>query len=362
MIKLFDRKNKKNPVRRELAPQLTSYERRTLEIPGVPPAGLPYAVYDQMQLDGMVQTVLSVKKLGVLAAPYRVVAGDESGQASVRAQFVEDCFDRMEGSPLTLLNSAMDAFAKGWSVQELIYESDGGQVWLRAVRAKDPALFGLEMDAFGRVRGLRLQLPGEAARELPREKFVLYGNRGVYGRVKGRSDLDAAYRHWQAKQSLLAAWKLHLERYASPTVLGSFQRSLPPEEQAQVLSTLSNLSEHTAVIYPSEIEVDTLGGQKEASSGFVDAIEFHNREIARAVLGQTLTTDEGRRVGSLALGKVHLQVLLLQLEALRRELADVVMTEQVIRPLVELNFGPGPVPRFEFEPTPLPAFAAGRLE
>jgi phage gp29-like protein len=67
-------------------------------------------------------------------------------------------------------------------------------------------------------------------------------------------------------------------------------------------------------------------------------------------------------VGSLALGKVHLQVLLLQISALRRELADTVMTEQIIRPLIELNFGPGPIPRFEFEETRLEAFATGRLD
>src|SRR6185436_3747202 len=105
-------------------------------------------------------------------------------------------------------------------------------------------------------------------------------------------------------------------------------------------SAMQNLSQHTAVIFPNEIEIDTLGGQKESSTGFMDAIDFHTREIARSIIGQTLTTDEGRRVGSLAMGKVHLQVLLLQLDGLRKDLADVVMTEQVIRPMVEMNFGP----------------------
>ncbi len=94
----------------------------------------------------------------------------------------------------------------------------------------------------------------------------------------------------------------------------------------------------------------------------MDALEFHNREMARSILGQTLTTDEGRRVGSLALGKVHLQVLLLQITAIRREIADSLMTEQIIRPLIEMNFGPGPIPRFEFENTQLEAFATGQIK
>lgn len=233
------------------------------------------------------------------------------------------------------------------------------RIWLKAVRPKDPALFGLEVDEFGRLEALKLQLPGENAIDVPRGKFVVYSNRGSYGRPKGRSDLDAAYRHWTNKQSLLNAWKFHLERFAMPTVLGRFGPGLSQDDQAAILDAMQNLSQHTAVIFPNEMEIDTLGGQKEPSTGFMDAVDFHNREIARAILGQTLATDEGRRVGSLAMGKVHLQVLLLQLDAIRRELADVVMTEQVIKPLVELNFGPGPMPRFEFVPAPVSAFATG---
>lgn len=350
MFKRFRRK----PERRELAPTLTLPERQTLAQPGAT-QGLPLATYDQMQTDSMIQTALNVKKLGVLAAPWRVVG---EGQ---RAEFVRECFARMEGSPNTILHGAMDAFAKGWSLQELVYELGGGRLWLRAVRPKDPAYYGLGVDAFGRIQELTLRLPGEDERTLPRSKFVIFTHNGTYGNPKGRSDLDAAHRHWQAKQSLLGAWRLHLERFAMPTVLARIARGLPAEEQAALLNSLDNLHRITALLVPEEIEVDTLGGQKEPSTGFMEALEFHNREIARAILGQTLTTDEGRRVGSLAMGKVHLQVMLLQLDALRRDLADRVMMEQVIRPLVEANFGPGPMPRFEFEASSASAFVSGMV-
>jgi phage gp29-like protein len=222
-------------------------------------------------------------------------------------------------------------------------------------------MFGLDVDAFGRVQGLNLRVPGEVERGLPKAKFVIYANRRSYAHPKGRSDLDAAYSHWQAKQNLLTAWRVHLERFAMPTVLGKYTRGLPAEEQSAILRALQDLANNTAIVYPSEIEIGTLGGDKVPSTGFQEAIDFHNREIARSILGQTLTTDEGRRVGSLALGKVHLQVLLLQVHALRTELADIVMTEQVIRPLVETNFGPGLLPRFEFEKPELDVFSTGKL-
>lgn len=354
---LFHRKRKA----REQAPQLTTYERRSLATPGVPPAGLPYHTYDEMQTDSMVQTVLTLKKLGVLAGDWKLVPADASPEAKAEVAFVEEVFARMEGSPHTILSGAMDAFAKGWSIQESVYAFRDGKIWLQAVRPKNPAHFGLVTDAYAQIEGVTLRLPGEPEVRLPRHKFVIYENRPAYGAVRGKSDLDAAHVHWQAKVGLLKAWRLHLERFAMPTVLGKFTRGVPASEQSQLLASLDSLNRVTSILYPDDFSIDTIGGEKESSTGFMDAIDFHNREIARAVLGQTLTTDEGRRVGSLAMGKVHLQVLLLQLQAIRQDLADRVMTEQVVRPLIELNFGKRPCPRFEFVAEPAKVFVTGEI-
>lgn len=51
----------------------------------------------------------------------------------------------------------------------------------------------------------------------------------------------------------------------------------------------------------------------------------------------------------------------MQLESVRRELADIVMTEQIIRPMIEMNFGKRPIPRFVFEKVSLSSFTTGEL-
>jgi len=346
-VKLLSRLRRPKDFK-ESAPQYTWFERQPISSAFLPSGPHPYATYDSMQTDAMIQTALTIKRLGVTAAPWQIVPASNSAHASRNAQFVEAMFQRMEGSATAILSQAVDAFAKGWSIQELVLEPRGAELHLVAVRPKDPSRFGLELDAYGRLTGLRLEVPGETPTHLPPEKFVVYRNRGGYGKAKGRSDLDAAHPHWMAKRKLLGAWETHLRRYASPTVLASVDPNVSRTDVEGMQVALDGIADRGSVLFPSGIQVDTLGGHKEASSGFMEAIEFHNREIARSILGQTLTTDEGRRVGSLALGKVHLQVLLLQLAAIRQELADEVMTEQVIRPLVEWNFGPGEVPRFEF--------------
>ncbi len=356
MLKIFSRRNRNH---NERARQLTQWQRAAAKHPGPPPGGLPATTYDQMQDDAMIQTVLTLKRLAVLASGWSVTPFDTSSEARTRARFAEEAFLRMEGSPATILEAAMDAFAKGWSVQEKVWYADGPRLWLRAVRPKDPAYFGFDLDEFGNLTGLRLRLPGEDEQLLPADKFVVYMHRRSYGYPAGRSDLVAAYPHWKAKQTLINAWRVHLERYAMPTVLGKYERGIPVEEQEAVLAALRDIQQHTAVVHPKEIEVSLLGGHVGPSQGFMEAIDHHNREIARAVVGQTLTTDEGRRVGSLALGKVHLQVFLLQVNALRRELADAVLTEQVLQPLMAANFGPGPNPRVELEPVVADVFRTG---
>lgn len=344
-----------------LARQLSAYQRQSAQVPGVAPARLPYSTYEQMQADAMVQTALTIKRLAVVAASIEVRPFDESPEARRNADFVEEAFSRLKGSPADILHQAMDAFAKGWSIQEMIFSESNGKIWLDEVVPKNPEYFGLELDPYGSIRGLTMRIPDEPQVQLPLEKFVVYRNRAQYGRPRGLSDLDAAHRHWQSKQALLNAWRVHLERFASPTVLGRYERGLPPEEQARILGAIQNLHENTAIVFPNEIEVSTLGVSRESSSGFLDAIDFHNREIARSILGQTLTTDEGRRVGSLALGKVHLQVLLLQVNSIRRELAEMVLTEQVVRRLVEVNFGAAKIPKVVFQAADAGAFSLGRI-
>lgn len=357
-MKLFSRR-KRMPERP--VPSLSLAQRQALEVAGIPPGSIPYETYRQMLGDSMVQTALTIKRLAVLSAPWKITLTQDTPEGRRRQAFIEQAFAQMQGSPGTLLAGAMDAFALGWSVQEVEWHLVGGSILPRRVLPRDPGMFGMQVTETGEVQALTLRVPGKREQSLPREKFILFSHRNGYGRVKGQSDLDAAYPHWRAKQGLMAAWRVHLERYASPTMAARYQRGLPPAEREGLLSALRNLSQHTAIIYPEEIELTALGGDRGSSTGFMEAVEFHNREMARAILGQTLTTDEGRRVGSLALGRVHLQVLLLQVGALRRELADQVMTEQLVKPLIEMNFGPGPIPVFEFEETDLDAFRTGKI-
>ena len=64
-----------------------------------------YEVYDQMEQDAMVQTALTVKKLSVMAAPFRIVPASGSAQAERNAAFVAEQFAAMKPTAI-LVNTA----------------------------------------------------------------------------------------------------------------------------------------------------------------------------------------------------------------------------------------------------------------
>ncbi len=313
-----------------------------------------YTLYDQMLTDAHLRACFNLKRLGILSVGWRLEPADGSADALFARDFVLYNLQTMAGGVFSLLWRVLDALAKGFAVLEKLYEwrtvppYEG--LWvLKGFKAKDPSRFAFEVDAFRNVRALILNAPDGQRIALPREKFILYAYNARYESPAGESDLRAAYAHWRSKQRILQMWDLFLAKYASPTLIGVYRRSLPPAQQDELLRALDRVQQETAMVVPEDVEVRALELKQAGAESFADAITYHNAEIAKSLLGETLTTDEGQRVGSLALGQVHLKVLQTQLRALRADLAERVMQDQVIRPLLQLNFGTLPEPRFIWE-------------
>ncbi|MCS7300153.1 MAG: DUF935 domain-containing protein [Fimbriimonadales bacterium] len=310
-----------------------------------------YAIYDRMLTDAHVKACFNLKRWGVLSVGWRLEPADETPAAQRVCEFVRYNLQTMQGGVFSLLWRALDALAKGVAILEKIYayrtEPPYAGMWtLQGFKAKNPALFRFEVDAYRNLRSLVLYAPSGERLNLPREKFVVYAYNPRYESPAGESDLRAAYRAWRSKERVLQLWDLFLAKYASPTLIGVYRRGLPPAQQEELLRALDKVQQETAIIVPEEVKVDALEFKQGGAESFAQAVAHHNAEIAKSLLGETLTTDEGQRVGSLALGQVHLRVLQTQLRALRADLAERVMQDQVIRPLVQLNFGDAPLPRF----------------
>jgi len=350
--RILGRFGRKTPAMEEVAAARSSLASSAFRLAAYSPDDLVsrkgFAVYDEMQNDAQVRSCLNTKKFAVLAKGWSIQPASDSPEDVRIARFIEFCLNDMKGSVPDMLFKVLDALAKGFSVCEINYKQiEGGpfdgMVGLASVKSKDPADFGFDMDEFLNVRNLtHLQKT-----DLPAEKFIVFTHMPAYELPHGQSDLRAAYKHWWSKEVILKFWNLYMEKFGMPTAKGTYKRGVPKDQQDDLLRVLDKIQQETALVVPEDVTVELLEAQRRGDAGYLPAIEFHNKQIAKAILGQTLTSDEGSRVGSLALAKVHMDVLRFYLEKLKRDLEETVMQEQLIRRLVETNFNGQPsVPRF----------------
>ena len=312
--------------------------------------------YREMLSDAQVQAALQTKKLGALNAKWHIEPGDSTEPSKQAVRLVEYALEQLRGNLNRVLWNAMDALAFGYSVQEINYqlcssgEFDGCVIW-RSIKAKDPRLVQLGVDEYMNIIGLTATDGAGQQVSIPVEKFAVYVYNPRFENPAGQSDLQAAYIHWKAKRRLLQSWQLSLERYGAPTMKGTLPRNVSDSEREEMLRLLQRIHENSAIVVPDDAQVELLEGRSGSGNSYLTAVQFHNKEIAKAIMGQTLTTDESSRVGSLALGKIHFEVLRFYMSWLRREMAEQLVEEQLFRRLVEMNIPDAAVPKLVWDET-----------
>lgn len=300
-------------------------------------------VLRKMERDPVISAALSLKRWLPLSEGWRVYPADGSAEAAANAAFVRWCFAQMGGTVESLIGDVLDAVAVGFSVVEKVYRVaergpyHGMLVPDRFV-AKDPATVGFKVDKYGGLEAILFTVPGLMnAEPLPPEKFVHYAYEAKYRSPYGCGDLVKAYRSWWSKDNALKWWALYVEKYGVTPRVAKYEDGAGTEFQQELLEQLRISASNTEFVLPKSVELELV--QPDGDGGaFERFVQYHDSELAKAILGNTLLVDEGQRVGSLALGQVHLSVVEAQVRKLKREIEDRVMGEQVIRQMVDLNF------------------------
>ena len=143
-------------------------------------------------------------------------------------------------------------------------------------------------------------------------------------------------------------WVSFCEVYGMPLRLGKYDVSASEDDKRQLMEAIVRLGTDAAGIVPSSTMIEFIEANKTTS---VDLYEnfarFADEQISKAVLGQTLTSDSGG--GSYAQSKTHNEVRH-DLTAADAKALAVTIRRDIIRPLVEFNFGfDANIPFFEFD-------------
>jgi hypothetical protein len=320
--------------------------------PGLGPAGtIPVAVKKQMRNDPQIALGLAAIKAPVMnvtreggwwiEAPSPEVTG-------VVTELMRPLVRELVAGCLRAVEFGHQAFEKVWTLRDV-----AGRAFYACAKLKDlePGSFTLYADEHGRYAGLRQP---HMERPIPPEKTFLFVLDKEWGNLYGRGRLDAAYAPWYASAVIVPLANRYFERKADPVMkaYGPPDVRRDPKTGAEennldsLNETLTSLRSSGAVAFPDER--DEHGNRRwdveyllddQRGEMFCRYLEHLDARKLRALFVPERSLTQDGRVGSHAAARQYADTFLLMESGL---LADIVgqVTEHVIRPLVELNFGP----------------------
>lgn len=270
-----------------------------------------------------------VAQIGVMVEPASDKADDVRDAEFVQSFFERDGFEDE-------LTDILDAVGKGYSAAEIDWDTSERQWMPRRLVWRLPQWFDFDRDS-----GERLLLrQDDGWGELPAYKFVVHIAKVKSG-IPIRGGLARAIAWgWLFKNYTLKDWARFVEAYGHPIRLGKFPPNSDPADKAVLYRAVRNVAADAAAIIPEGMDIEfvddtTVRGRAEIFDRFVAYIDSR---ISIAVLGQTLTTEQGDR-GSQSLGNVHNLVRGDIERSDARQLAATLRRDLVI-PMIALNHGP----------------------
>lgn len=236
----------------------------------------------------------------------------------------------------------MDAVDVGFSVAEKVPEllRDGefaGSLVVGSLIPHHPSTVAFEVDDYGRVAGIGIDVPGHPRVVVPASRFLYAVYRSHYASPYGSGDYARAHRAWFVKAEAIKKWGVWSDRNALGTRVVKYPPATNPDQQSAVLDAITKQQAQYVVMVPEGWDV-TLSGGGDDGSAFWNAVRDCNMEMAKAVLGVGLISEEGTRVGSKAMSSIHMDAAKAAILG-AISFAEDVINRQVVRPIVRWNYG-----------------------
>jgi len=313
------------------------------------------AAADIEEKDLHYRAVLQTRKLAVAGLPWDVQPADESRAAKKAANLARQVLEAIDLPDL--LAQMLDAISKGYAVAEIVWQTDGPTWVPSAILPREAHWFRFDRET---GRELRLDDGSPDGQKLPPYKFLCHTPKIMAGIPLMGGLARSALWAWVFKSYALRDWAAFAELYGQPIRVGKYGPAATREDIAVLKRAVFELGSDAGAVIPESMALEIVeSGAKSASADLYQRlIEYLDRQVSKAVLGQTLTTDQGAS-GSLAQAKVHNEVRADLIRADARALAST-LTGDLISPLIALNMPEAPLPRLTLmveEPEDMAALA-----
>ncbi|MGH7907886.1 MAG: DUF935 domain-containing protein [Candidatus Binataceae bacterium] len=309
----------------------------------------------------------AVAQLDLIIRPASSSAEDMKIAAMVRETLMGGAFD-IESALFDIL----DAIGKGFSATEIMWNTDG-RYWIpERLIWRDPRWFlfdwvsgetlllrtlGGDSGAARPAAGSHFKSTAPLARiaslqpftePLIPYKFIIHIAKAKAGLPIRGGIARAAGWAWLFKNYALKDWVTYTEVFGQPLRVGKYGPGATENDKNVLLNAVANIGADAAAIIPDSMVIEFTEARQQGSADLYERFcDYLDRQVSKAVLGQTLTTETPRQGGgSRAAAQVHDAVRRDIMGADARRLAATI-TRDLVKPIVELNFGPQPrYPRF----------------
>jgi hypothetical protein len=291
-----------------------------------------------IQTDGQAQSLYRVLTMPIRAGELRVKAVDGGTQeaAFIQAQLVNPPELGGMTSPWSMVIQNIAKYVlDGAAVLEKVHEVRNGHTVLRKLAPRPRNSIIMQMDDKGGFDGVKQILPSGTVK-IPKEKCVLFVTGKEFNPLYGRSMMLPGYRHFEMKHKLYYISHLAYALNAIPIREGSMPPGVQESERRAFQDALDNVGVNTSIIVPEGYSMEIHETRQVADS--MPLIDHHDIEMAKAVLGQIINMGTTVSGGSYALGQTQLEMLLLFLQAMRDDIAQVI-NSFVIPELIDWNYG-----------------------
>ena len=242
--------------------------------------------------------------------------------------------------PRNAIREMMGAVDYGYQVTEVIWEI-ADCLWLPAALKDRP------QELFKFSKSGELIFASEKNGAVPPYKFLLTQNDPSALNPYGEAALADCFWPLAFKKGSLKFWMMFTEKFGMPHVVGKAPGSTTEKERADFLKMLYGLIRDAAAVISDNSTIDLLETKISGTMPYEQIVRWADREISKAYLGETLTTEQTDTGGTRALGEVHNEV------RLEMKQDDVAMIEGTMNTLVkwiwELNWPlDDEIPWFQF--------------
>lgn len=278
--------------------------------------------------------VLGTRRRSVSQIDITVEPGSDDARDVAIADMVRDWLDRDELADE--LFDILDALGKGYSFTEIIWDLSEGQWRPARLEWRDPRWFRFER----RDLATPLMLDaGGAEVPLPPFKFIFAQMKAKSGLVARSGLARVASWGWMFKAYTQRDWAIFAQTYGQPLRIGKFGANATEEDKATLFRAVANIAGDCAAIVPASMEIQFVESKNvgPGSDLYEKRADWLDRQISKAVLGQTTTTDAVS--GGHAVSKEH-RLVQEDIERADAQVLQGILNRDLIRPWVDLEYGP----------------------